>query len=228
MPSMRYHADTAIIIGGSDVDEALLQSWSRELGVEIFAADGGLQHCVNAGLDCRAVFGDMDSVSPELQSRLKHKTAWHAIDEQDTTDLEKLLINLDARSVLGFGFMDGRFDHALQVMSVMARYQPTHHIVMVGAEDCLMLCRGGLSMQTCPDCRISIWPLAEISGMSSTGLAWPLDGLILSPVSQTGCSNRTTGTELNITMPATQTAPYAVIMPVEMTGNMLAASIGNR
>ena len=224
MPMMRYHADTAIIVGGSDVDYNQLRYWSASLKAEIFAADSGLQHCINAGLACRAVFGDMDSVSPELQDQLAGKTAWHQISEQDTTDLEKLLMHLDAPQILGFGFMGGRFDHALQALSVMARYQD-RHIVMVGAEDCMMVCERNLVMQTTPECRLSIWPLAEISQLSSTGLVWPLDGLTLAPTAQTATSNRTSGSRLTISMPDGQTAPYAVIMPVEKIADMLDASL---
>lgn len=224
---MLYHADTAIIVGGSQVDIALLRHWSDQLSADIFAADSGVGHCLAAGIGCRAVFGDMDSVSAGIRSQLSDDTGWHAIAEQDTTDLEKLLMHLDAPVILGFGFMDGRFDHALQVMTVMARYCSSQHIVMVGAEDCMMICDGDLSIQTQPDSRVSIWPLAEMGGMSSTGLVWPLDGLTLSPDGQTATSNRTSGTVLTIRKTDAGSAPYAVIMSQDMTYRMLAASRQN-
>ena len=98
---------------------------------------------------------------------------------------------------------------------------------MVGAEDCMMICDGDLSIQTQPDSRVSIWPLAKMGGMSSTGLVWPLDGLTLSPDGQTATSNRTSGTVLTIRKTDAGSAPYAVIMSQDMTYRMLAASRQN-
>jgi len=224
MPDMLYHADRAIIVGGSQLDGTLLRHWADQLAADIFAADGGVEHCLGAGLACRAVVGDMDSVSAGLKEKLGQDTGWHHITEQDSTDLEKLLKHLDVPVILGFGFMDGRFDHALQVMTVMARYCGSHHIVMVGMQDCMMICDGDLSMQTQPDARISVWPLCEMGGLSSTGLVWPLDGLTLSPYGRTATSNRTSGTALTVRKSGAESAPYAVVMSHDMASRMLAAS----
>ncbi len=46
---MLYHADTAIIVGGSQVDIALLRHWSDQLAADIFAADSGLSIALPQG-----------------------------------------------------------------------------------------------------------------------------------------------------------------------------------
>ena len=219
----KYTADFALIAGGSEVDLFSLQHWSEQTDADIFAADGGIIPVLNAGLTCRAVIGDMDSIPADIAQMYAEHTSFHAVSEQDTTDLEKLLQRLDCRKILGFGFMDGQFDHALSVLSILARYADTAHIVMVGARDCMLVTRKSVTLTTQPDCRFSLWPIGEMSGISSSGLKWPLDTLHLHPQGLVSTSNRTSAAEQTIHVPADNQTAYAIIMDKVWAAQMLDA-----
>ena len=78
----------------------------------LIAVDGGLDTAHAAGLSPSLVLGDMDSVRhvPDDMPALQ-------LDGQDDTDLEKALKLISAPLIIGFGFLDGRLDHALASMA---------------------------------------------------------------------------------------------------------------
>jgi thiamine pyrophosphokinase len=58
--------------------------------------------------------------------------------------------------------------------------------------------------------RISLFPMGPVAGVSSQGLAWPLDGLHLAPAAQISTSNHTTAPEISLNNPA---QPLLCILP---------------
>ena len=223
MEKGKYEAEFAILVGGSVVDETALKYWSNEFQADIFAADSGLSHLVAAGLGCKAVVGDMDSLPVHIQHNLPSETAFHQIAEQETTDFEKLLNQLDCLHLLGFGFMDGQFDHALSVLSVCAKFAATHHIVLVGLQDAMLVTTRSVTLETADNCRFSLWPIDPIAQISSSGLKWPVNGLALSPSAKTATSNRTSEIVQTITVEPHNKAAYALIMDKKWAGQMVRA-----
>ncbi len=221
-------SDMAIIVGNSTVDIDFLAEWAQKTGADVFAADGGVVHCVAAGLMPKAVFGDMDSVSQPLVGSSDLASAWHHILDQDTTDLDKLLRHLKASRILGFGFMDGRFDHALGVLTTLSRYADTQHIVMLGEYDAMLVCRSGVTVQTDIDVRFSLWPLGEVICEASEGLLWPLNGLTFSPEEKTSTSNKTSAACQSITLAGDSEGAYALIVEKRFAAALLEAKLVDR
>ena len=159
------------------------------LAPTVVAADGGANVCVSDGFRPVAVIGDFDSITPETRDALSDSQMIE-IAEQDSTDFEKCLSRIDAPFVLAVGFR-GRVDHELAVMSVMARRVGPPSI-LVGEEDVAFAAPSEIALRLVAGTRVSLFPMAPLTGRS-IGLKWPIDGLVLDPMGQTGTSNEATG-----------------------------------
>ena len=80
-------------IGTSDLKEAL------SLAPDLVAADSGAEAALAAGLTPRVVIGDMDSLGPAAQTRLA--PVLHRVDEQESTDFDKVTARVAAPFALG-------------------------------------------------------------------------------------------------------------------------------
>lgn len=167
-----------------DIVEAL------NIAPTLIAADGGANFCTAAGLTPEAVIGDFDSLKTDGTGRLEGARLIR-IDEQETTDFEKCLTRIDAPFIVATGFTAGRLDHTMAVWSVLARRlgPPT---VVLADEDIVFAASEMLDMTLPVGTRLSLFPMVPVTGRSS-GLAWPIQGLTLSPVGRLGTSNRVTG-----------------------------------
>lgn len=160
----------------------------------LVAADGGALHCQAAGLMPDAVIGDMDSLEnlEGVASEL-----FHPIEEQDSTDFDKALRNIDAPLVLGVGFTGARLDHQLAVYNVLVRH-PDRPCIILSDTDIAFLCPPVLRLDLSEGTRVSLFPMGLVEG-ASHGLKWPINGLTFTPDGRIGTSNEATG-EIEITV----------------------------
>ena len=180
----------------------------------VIAVDGGLHTALAAGITPQLVIGDMDSVGqiPDGLTAIR-------LEGQNDTDLEKALTAIDAPMIIGFGFMDGRFDHALAAIHALTRLQREIPVLLVGSTD-ILVCpamdnaagkAGDMAISLPVGTRFSVWPFGEQHFRHSTGLLWPLDDLQMAPGRLVGTSNRVSAPD--ITIEAGAGDGYAVIMP---------------
>lgn len=182
--------------------------WAEALALApvLVAADGGADAALAAGHMPEAVIGDFDSLSPAARAAIPAPRLHH-VPEQNSTDFEKCLTRIRARFVLAIGFV-GRLDHTLAALSVMARVaQPP--VLLLAQEDVAFLAPPRLDLDLPVGTRFSLWPLGHASGRS-TGLHWPIDGIVFQPAGRVGTSNRTTG-PVSMTMDG----PMLVLLPRE-------------
>lgn len=174
------------------------------LSTAVVAADGGAAHCLEAGVVPDAVIGDMDSLQ---HSRLDGIPAdrVHAISEQDSTDFDKALRNIQAPLVLGVGFTGARLDHQLAVYNVLVR-RPERQCIILSDTDIAFLCPPVLRLALAPETRVSLFPMGLVEG-TSHGLKWPINGLTFTPDGRIGTSNEATG-DIEITV----TGPKMLVM----------------
>lgn len=177
------------LIGGGIVHDLDIKD-AVSLAPICVAADGGADVALASGVELAAVIGDFDSISPETQATLPQHLQ-HRIVEQESTDFDKALRNIDAPLVLAIGFSGGRFDHQLAVLSVLAAY-PDRSCILVGQTELTLLCPPVLDLSLDPGSVVSLFPLGPVQG-TSTGLEWPIDGLHFDPLGRIGTSNRATG-----------------------------------
>ncbi|OIQ27117.1 MAG: thiamine diphosphokinase [Alphaproteobacteria bacterium MedPE-SWcel] len=181
-------APVTLIGGGelavSDLREALL------LAPVLIAADGGADRALQFGYQPRAVIGDFDSISEQARAALS-QSLLHLVAEQETTDFDKALSAVRAPLVLAVGFLGARIDHQLAALHVLV--QP--HVppcILIGANEIVIHVTDPLELALDPGAVVSLFPLAPVTGRSQ-GLEWPIDGLVLSPMTRIGTSNRATG-----------------------------------
>lgn len=186
----------------------------------LIAADGGANACVAAGLTPSAVIGDFDSLEASTKDRLKDTQLLH-IAEQDSTDFEKSLTNIDAPFILATGFTSARLDHTLAALSALIQHRATP-VIVLGDNDVVFAARDHLVLDLAPGTRVSIFPMSEVTG-SSTGLAWPIDDLILAPNGRIGTSNVAEGP---VTLRFAQT-DCLIILPREALLTALHALTGS-
>lgn len=203
-------AETPVtLVGGGPVDPGHLAA-ALALAPVAVAADGGVDTPLPAARDFAAVIGDMDSAR-DLAAIRARGIAVHKIADQDTTDLEKCLMAIRAPLILGLGFLHGRLDHQLAAMNALARW-PEPPTILIGGEDVVFRCPSLLTLDLPPRARVSVFPMARLTGVVSEGLRWPVDGLAMAPDGRVGTSNEATGGPLRLGFDH----PAAlVVLPVE-------------
>lgn len=205
------------LVGGGAPDAAdirLLMSHAPEL----VAADGGANACFDYGLAPVAVIGDFDSLKSETRDHLQNTRFLH-VSEQDSTDFEKCLTNIEAPFILATGVTVGRLDHTLASLSALVQFQRCPVIVLSEA-DVIFAAPPRISLDLPTSTRVSLFPMTKITGRSK-GLKWPIDGLTLSPTGRIGTSNEAHGpVELQF-----DRAGCLIILPREALATAMAALI---
>ncbi|MBM9596458.1 thiamine diphosphokinase [Roseitranquillus sediminis] len=163
----------------------------------LVAADGGATTALAHGLSPVAVVGDLDSVGPETLAALPDARVLR-IAEQETTDFDKGLCSIEAPLVLGVGFLGDRLDHELAAMSVLVRRG--RPCLLIGPWDVVFAAPPRLRIALAAGTRVSLFPLAEVSGRSH-GLLWPIDGIEFGATRRAGTSNQALG-EVRLEMDA--------------------------
>lgn len=206
--------EAVTLVGAGPVATAELTA-ALAIAPALVAADGGARAALAAGRAPAAVIGDLDSLDAATRSALDPATL-HRVAEQDSTDMEKCLSRIAAPFVLALGFTGGRFDHTLAAASVLARRvgPPT---VMIGAEDIVLAAPARLRLDIDAGTRVSLFPMGPVRGRS-TGLRWPIDGLLLEPAGRVATSNLAEGA---VTL--TVEGPLLVLLPKDRLAAALAA-----
>lgn len=186
-------SDGPIALAGGGALSARALARVRARAGRIVAADGAADALGALGVVPDAVIGDLDSLDDPDAWRARGVTV-HRLPEQDTTDFEKCLYATAAPLYLAVGFTGRRLDHTLAVLhSMLAR--PDKRVVLVGEDEVTMLAPAGwrLRFDLAPGAAFSAFPLLPVRCAPSTGLEWPLDGLVMAPGRMIGTSNRATG-----------------------------------
>lgn len=191
--SFRY--DTLVtILGGGDINPSDLADSLRKAPV-LVAADGGADQALDLGHMPDLVVGDLDSLSPSARAAIPPERVI-GVAEQDSTDFEKALTRIEAPGVLALGMTGRRTDHELAAWHVLMRCRWPRCIVLA-AEDIVFLCPPVLRMALPVGCRLSLFPMAAVSGRSR-GLHWPIEGIAFAPGRAIGTSNRVAAEDVTI------------------------------
>ena len=211
--------DTPIaIVGGGSVDPELLRLLALR-GVALIGADGGGDAIGDAGLVPAAIIGDLDS--------LRDRAAWTAateiihIHEQVTTDFQKTLYSTSAPVTLALGMTGRRMDHSLAAMSALLQFAPERRVLLVDEMDVCLALVGPFGFEARAGERVSIHPLVPIKFIHSSGLLYPMDGLLLAPGGLLGTSNAALGGHVEI-VPADDT-PWLLILGKERLWDLIDA-----
>ncbi len=210
------------IVGGGAVDPALLVELAGR-GVPLVGADGGGDAIGDAGLVPAAIIGDLDSLRDragwEKRTRVIH------MPDQVTTDFQKAIRATSAPVTLALGMTGKRLDHTLAALSAVLQYAPVRRLLLVDEVDVALAVVGPIHFEAGMRERVSIHPLLPIRFESSTGLYYPMDGLLLEPGGLIGTSNEGTGGPVEI-VPADET-PWLLILGKERLWDLVGAASKN-
>jgi thiamine pyrophosphokinase len=191
--------EALLVTGGEAPPRRRLES--RFAGFSLVcAADSGLDTLIAWKLAPDIIVGDMDSVSsPALVGRFPNARILLERRDKDATDTELGIAALAAEGAYDIvlaGGGGGRLDHLLAIRALFERRGPRGSAPLrprewhTGAEAVYLVEEGrSLSLEAPAASIVSVFPLAAgASGMSSSGLRWPLGGLRWGP-GDAGVSN---------------------------------------
>jgi thiamine pyrophosphokinase len=189
----------------SELDRALIVAGGRPILTDVIgridtpawivAADSGLDHAYDLGLEPNLVIGDMDSVSSAAMRRAED--AGTRIEryptDKDATDLE---LAIQAAAAAGFsrativGGTGGRLSHTLANALVLTVDRGISLEWLTSRARITALRAGESGRFAASDGRtLSLLPIGGTAACSSKGLRWPLDRTELLPGSTRGVSN---------------------------------------
>lgn len=198
---------TIVVIGGSPPVLAVTQALPAYDFV--VAADSGLHDAHTLGLHVNAVIGDMDSVDKQLLADVQSAGAIikRAPRDKDATDTELALLfaaECGAQRIVVVTGGGGRLDHQLGVLNVLFHpklaainvemfWDTAHVLALRGPGTAILHGRHGEVVGLLPSG-------ADASGITTEGLAWPLNNETIPAYSTRGVSNELIGTEARISL----------------------------
>lgn len=162
----------------------------------LIGADGGARHIMALGLMPHFVIGDLDSLTEDDLYELG--SADVRVDQypanKDETDLELAIqyaLQLDFSSIVVVAALGGRMDQTLGNISLLTDLVISNVDIRFddGVEE-LFFCRNQAQVKGNIGDIISLIPWnGDVSGVSTTGLKWPLRGETLFSYKTRGISN---------------------------------------
>jgi len=180
-----------------------------EAGDLVIAADGGADLALAMGMVPAIVIGDMDSISADAARRLREAgAAFHPHPrDKNQTDLElalDLALQHAPSDITVLNAMGGRWDMSLaNVLLLSSRRVLGVNITIVDGSQYIRLIADGqrIALTGRDGDTLSLIPLDPvITGVTVTGVAWPLTGEDLVRGQTRGVSNRFTSTEVMISL----------------------------
>lgn len=178
--------ENVTLLGAGEASKAILDT-ALAIAPYLVAADGGAELALKCGRTPNNIIGDLDSVNKATLAKIPANRR-HKLSEQDSTDFDKCLRNIDSPLILGVGFLGRRIDHQLAALNSLVGYSRSH-CILLGADDLVFHLNGALELDLEPRSRISLFALQPVKG-TSDGLEWPINGIEFAPGGLTGTSNR--------------------------------------
>lgn len=170
--------------------------FERTAGDWIIAADGGTRTALYWGWIPHTIVGDLDSLSAELEQRLRDRGCQFVTfpRRKDWTDLELALqhaVERGASEIVVLGARGGRLDQELANILLLSRkeWAGTPIRLLDGPEEACIV-RDGCTVSGSAGDRVSLIALTpEATGVTTAGLEWPLVDSKLCFGSTLGISN---------------------------------------
>jgi len=188
----------ALIFVNGTIDDYTTVATHVQPGDYLIAADGGARHCAALGVQPAVLVGDLDSIEPSLLA--DYTKGGVAIERhprhKDETDLElavRRAIADGASEILLLGALGGRLDQTIANLLLPARQAWPVPIRLADGRQLAQVLRGGekVTLHGAPGDTVSAVPLSEtVTGISYTGLEYPLHNATLGLGSTRGVSNR--------------------------------------
>lgn len=170
---------TVILANGTFPTHPVPMARLREADL-IVCCDGAAEKLVANGLEPGIIIGDLDSVSPELKARYRRILVQDS--DQETNDLTKAVnwcIAAGIREVTILGATGIREDHTLGNISLLVDYSSSIDAVMLTDTGSFRVYDRSVTIASHPGQQVSIFSIDQTITVTSTGLRYPLDNLML-------------------------------------------------
>ena len=196
-----------VFINGTIDDYAAFAPWIAADDY-LVAADGGARHCLALGLRLDAVVGDLDSLEVAEVEQLaaagvlieRHPVA------KAQTDLElaiEFALHQGATEILLMGAVGDRLDQTLANLLILAQREWPATLTLIERNQLAQLVRPGqtLTLQAQIGDTVSILPVSDtVTGITYTGMRYPLTNATLHLGSTRGISNEVAAPPATITI----------------------------
>lgn len=185
----------------------LLRDADADLRVGV---DGGARHLLRQGILPHVVTGDFDSLTESERDYLHRRgTRIVPTPDQDYTDCDKALRHVLTHEGIGslrlHAGTGGRLDHLYSVLSAVIKHaraqgeQADIRLVDEWGETYLCPRFHTLTGDDLPGRTISFIALGPVTGLTTTGVRWPLSGDTLAPGVRDGTLNEITAPTVAVT-----------------------------
>ena len=214
--------ETVVVITGAD---SIVPAVAQRIpdGALVIAADGALDHALAAGVAPAGLVGDMDSISAAgLEWASRHATIERHDPDKDHTDTELALMmaaDLKPARLILVGAGD-RLDHVLAAIGALG--QP--HLTSIPVIDAwwdeqwirVLHGPGSTTLELAEGTTLSLLALhGPCSGVTITGVRWPLERAELAPLVGVGVSNVAVDPQVAIRV---STGVLTIVMPGHREG----------
>ena len=167
-------------------------------GRRVVAADGGMAHAAALAVTPELWVGDFDSAPDALQAKYADVPQLRFPADKDSTDGElavDVALARGARHIMLLGALGGSTDHALGNLSLLLalRRRGIDAMATGGREEAYPLGPGSLRLTLPLGSRLSIIAFADLTGLSLSGVRWPLQRRDMLAGSSLTLSNEVTG-----------------------------------
>lgn len=183
---------SVLCLNGRLPDKSLFVEYQAQ-GLTLIAADGASNKLINKGITPDFIIGDLDSID---KKHLTAKCNIIHIADQETTDFEKCLAEMENRSLfpsLVLGMAGGEVDHTIYNLNCFMRYAKEQMLVFLDIDENNRLKWGfpvfsekqiiGKTNTT-----ISLLPF-PMAFVSTTGLKWNMKKALLSVLATSSIRN---------------------------------------
>ncbi|MFK7892431.1 MAG: thiamine diphosphokinase [Granulosicoccus sp.] len=171
------------------------------------AVDGGVEHCLAAGMTPHLLIGDLDSVHPSTLAdrRLLEVPRQVYPTDKDASDLElalQVLEDWQPRKVSLLGVSGGRTDHMLfnWLLPLSRNWRFHMDILDSSVHAYVVTAERNLHVSAVPGQLLSVLALTDCTGVCLDGVEYPLAGATLQCGSTIGLSNRLTDDAFALTI----------------------------
>lgn len=189
-------ATFAILLGGDVAPTARLSDQLR--GARCIAADSGIAHAGPLGLAPELWVGDFDSAGSELENVFADVPRSVFPPDKNATDGELAVeeaLRRGATAIILVGGFGGQFDHMLAhgAMLLALTERGIRAFSSSGTEEAFPLIHELSLNDLKAGTRLSVVGFGPISGLSISGVKWPLNDAAVPLGSSRTLSNETTG-----------------------------------
>ena len=159
----------------------------------IICADGGYEIAVSIGITPDFIIGDSDSgeMQPAYGSKTKVIRFPTDKDESDTYLCVKHAVDLGFKDIVIAGGIGGRLDHTISNIQTLAHFSNKANIALVDENEFVTVVENSsVTLQKRDGFFVSLFSLSDKSiGVTTKGLAYPLDNAELNNSYPVGLSN---------------------------------------